>query len=53
MKMFWNRKAEGWALPSIFGVVGLALLIGWFIGLGFWWGLLGFILVVVAIWPYK
>ena len=44
-----NKRAEGWALPSIFGIVGLFLMFVAFNGCGFWCGFFGIILIIVAI----
>lgn len=44
-----NKKGQGWTLPSIFGLTGILLLIGGIVELGFWWGLLGVIFIILAI----
>ncbi len=47
-----SKKAQGWTVPSIFALTGILLLIGGFIELGFWWGVLGVIFIILSIWLY-
>ena len=47
-----NKKGQGWTLPSIFGLTGILLLIGAFVELGFFWGVLGVIFIIIGIWLF-
>lgn len=48
--MFRNKKAQGWTVPSIFALTGILLFIGGIVELGFFWGFLGFIFIILSIW---
>ncbi len=50
IKMFKGKKAQGWTVPSIFALTGIILLIGGFMELGFWWGALGMLFIILSIW---